>query len=155
NASWRSPGFTQTDNDPVVCVNWLDSREYVTWLSQLTGRHYRLLSEAEWEYAARAGRTTAYYTGPSITTGQANFDNAFGRTLPVGSYAANRFGLYDMAGNVWQWVEDCYEDSYEGHPNDGAPYEKSGCSERVLRGGSWFNNPRDLRSAIRADTSAT
>jgi formylglycine-generating enzyme required for sulfatase activity len=136
-------------NRPVINVSWNDAQEYVRWLSQRTGHTYRLLTEAEWEYAARAGTTSAYYTGDLISAQQANFDGGPNRTQPVGSYPANRFGLYDMAGNVWQWVEDCYDSSYAGHALDDSAYETNNCSNRVLRGGAWFSDPQDLRSAER------
>jgi formylglycine-generating enzyme required for sulfatase activity len=134
---------------PMIEVRWDDARSYVQWLSRETGRTYRLLTEAEWEYAARAGTTTAYSTGASIATSQANFNNTLGRTQTVGAYAANAFGLHDMHGNVWEWVQDCYASSYSGLPTDGSAYEASSCSLRVVRGGSWYGTPRLLRSASR------
>jgi formylglycine-generating enzyme required for sulfatase activity len=134
-------------NRPVINVSWNDAQEYVRWLSQRTGHTYRLLTEAEWEYAARAGTTTAYYTGDSISAQQASFNSS--STRPVGSYAPNNFGLYDMAGNVWQWVQDCYADSYVGHASDGSAFETGNCSDRVIRGGSWNYFPQVLRSAFR------
>ena len=138
-------------NRPVINVSWDDAQEYVRWLSQRSGRSYRLLTEAEWEYAARAGTTTPYFTGTSISTGQANFDgNNVDRTQPVGSFAANRFGLHDMAGNVWEWVEDCSMESYAGAPSDASRAVVGGaCSSRVMRGGSWRNSSPLLRSANR------
>jgi formylglycine-generating enzyme required for sulfatase activity len=168
--NWRSPGFAQTDRHPVVCVSWEDAQAYVRWLSQRTGRGYRLLTEAEWEYAARAGTTTSRWWGdgeggqcgaangadrrakqenPTWTT--ADCDDGFAYTAPVGSFAANRFGLHDMAGNAWQWVEDCWKENYQGSPTDSLVALVSGgdCSRRVLRGGSWFNTPSILRSAFR------
>jgi formylglycine-generating enzyme required for sulfatase activity len=108
----------------------------------------------EWEYAARAGTTTAYPWGAGIGTGNANCNGCGSRwdgrqTAPVGSFAPNAFGLYDMAGNVWQWVEDCYHDSYKDAPSDGSAWTARDCSRRVVRGGSWFNLSQDLRSAFR------
>jgi formylglycine-generating enzyme required for sulfatase activity len=140
---------------PVINVTWDDARRYAAWLSRMTGKSYRLLSEAEFEYAARAGTQTPYPWGDEIGRNNANcigcgskWDNR--QTAPVGSFAANRFGLYDMHGNVWQWTEDCYHKDYEGAPQDGSAWiEGADCSGRVGRGGSWLNVPRNLRSASR------
>lgn len=136
---------------PVINVSWGDAQQYVRWLSGRTGRGYRLLTEAEWEYAARAGTTTPYSFGSAISPSQANFwQSGLNRTREVGSFAANRFGLHDMHGNVWEWVEDCYRDSYAGAPSDASQAVTSGgCSARVLRGGSWINDPQVLRAALR------
>jgi len=148
--NWRSPGISQTDRDPVVCMNWDDAKAYVRWLSGKTGKDYRLLSEAEWEYAARSGTSTKYHYGNDISSDQANSKRDAGKTSPVGSYPANGFGLHDMHGNVWEWTEDCYQDSYRGTPTNGNANTGSDfCLGRVLRGGSWVSNPRNLRSAIR------
>jgi formylglycine-generating enzyme required for sulfatase activity len=140
------------DNRPVIYVSWHDAKEYVGWLSQETGKTYRLLSEAEWEYAARAGSTTAFWWGEDIGKGNANC-NACGsewdNTAPVGSFRANDFGLYDTAGNVWERVEDCWHDSYNGAPTDGSAWVDGDCSTRVLRGGSWYVGPWLVRSANR------
>jgi formylglycine-generating enzyme required for sulfatase activity len=148
---------------PVVGVSFDDARQYAAWLSSMTGATYRLPSEAEWEYAARAGTTTAYFWGEEIGEGRANcngcgsqWDNQ--QTSPVGSFKPNAFGLYDMAGNVWQWVEDCYHQSYQDPdnttaPSDGSVWTTGYCSRRVIRGGSWYNNPRGLRSAVRVGTT--
>ena len=158
---WKRPGFSQSDSHPVVCVNWEDVQAYVDWLSREAGAQYRLLSEAEWEYAARAGTTGPFHFGSTISTDQANYDGNFtygsGRkgvyreeTVPVGSFPANGFGLHDMHGNVWEWVEDCWHDSYASAPADGSVWTSGGdCSLRVLRGGSWFSSPVNLRSATR------
>ena len=150
---WRSPGFSQTDSHPVVCVSWSDAKAYVRWLSRETGEAYRLLSEAEWEYVARAGTTTAYWWGNGIGRSRANCGDGCGDsyryTAPVGSFSANPFGLYDMHGNVWEWVEDCWNGSYRGAPSDGSAWTSGDCARRVLRGGSWHFSPRGLRSAIR------
>lgn len=124
---------------PVISVSWNDAQAYVQWLSRRTGQRYRLPSEAEWEYASRAGTITAYSTGDSITTSQARFNSD--STVPVGSFRANAFGLYDMHGNVWEWVEDCYSANYDATRN---------CSYRVFRGGSWDFNLQVLRSANRS-----
>jgi formylglycine-generating enzyme required for sulfatase activity len=143
---------------PVINVNWHEARQYVAWFSKMTGQTYRLLSEAEWEYAARAGTTTAYSWGDEIGKGNANCNGCGGRwddrrlPAPVGSFAANKFGLYDMHGNVSEWVEDCWHDNYLGNPpSDGSAWA-TGCpdiSRRVIRGGSWVNDPRFLRAAGR------
>lgn len=136
---------------PVINVSWNEAQDYVAWLSRRTGRTYRLLTEAEWEYAARGGTTTPWHTGLSISPSQANFwDSRLRRTQPVGSYPANRFGLHDMAGNVWEWVEDCPQRSYAGAPADASRAVTTGaCSSRGLRGGSWVDAPHFLRSANR------
>ena len=140
---------------PVIHVGWQDAWLYVLWLARKTGKRYRLLSEAEWEYAARAGTTTPYHFGTSISPYDANFNDIEGRTVRVGSYAANAFGLHDMHGNVWEWVEDCYHDSYRGAPSDGSAWQGGSCkyfegTRYVLRGGSWLSGHGDLRSARRS-----
>ena len=152
--SWRNPGFEQTDSHPAVCVSWSDAQAYVNWLNKKTFKGYYLLSESEWEYAARAGSTTTYYWGDEIGRNNAvcsgcgsQWDNK--GTAPVGSFKPNAFGLYDMAGNVWDWTEDCYHDSYNGAPAGGSPWTSGECSFRVVRGGSWPDAPRYLRSANR------
>jgi formylglycine-generating enzyme required for sulfatase activity len=139
---------------PVINVSWADATAYVAWLSRKAGKPYRLLTEAEWEYAARGGSTTAYYWGDEIGNGNANcngcgsqWDNE--QTSPVGSFAANAFGLFDMAGNVWQWVQDCYHGNYGGAPADGSAWGSEDCKNHVIRGGSWFSFPQLLRSAGR------
>jgi formylglycine-generating enzyme required for sulfatase activity len=142
-------------NKPVINVSWNQARQYVAWLSRMTGLPYRLLTEAEWEYVARAGATTAYYWGDEIGKANANcrgcgseWDNM--QTSPVGSFRPNAFGLYDMAGNVWQWVEDCYHDHYDdATPRDGSDWSAADCYGHVLRGGSLAFGPQDLRSARR------
>jgi formylglycine-generating enzyme required for sulfatase activity len=140
---------------PVINVSWDDAQQYVAWMSTMTGRPYRLLSEAEWEYAARAGSTTAYSWGDEIGKNNANCSGCGSewdsrRTAPVGSFAPNRFGLYDMHGNVWEWVEDCLHTSYAGAPTDGSAWIAQGdCNQRVVRGGSWAGYPVGLRSALR------
>ena len=139
---------------PVINVSWDDAQEYVAWLSRQTGQTYRLLSEAEWEYVARAGTSTTYSWGNEIGSNRANcadcgsqWDND--RTAPSGSFPANAFGVHDMHGNVREWVEDCWNLSYGGTPSDGSPWRSGNCSWRVLRGGSWNFYPRSLRSAFR------
>ena len=139
---------------PVINVGWDDAQRYVAWLSKITGKTYRLLSEAEYEYTTRAGTTTVYPWGDEIGENNANcngcgspWDNR--QTAPVGSFPANGFGLHDMIGNVWEWVEDCYHDSYNGAPANGSAWTSGDCSRRVGRGGSWNNPPAGLRSAVR------
>ena len=127
---------------PVIEVNWEDAQQYVKWISAKTGEQYRLPSEAEWEYAARAGSETKYSWGNSIGKNKANCDGCGSRwdnsqTAPVASFAANAFGLYDMHGNVWEWTQDCWNGSYKGAPSDGSALLSGDCSQRVLRGGSW------------------
>ncbi len=158
NFNWRSLGFEQGSNHPAVCVSWNDAQAYLNWLKTKTGKAYRLPTEAEWEYAARAGTTTAFYTGNCINTNQANYNGNYPynncgkgvykqQTLAVGSYSANPWGLYDMAGNVWEWTCSDYAKNY----NNGA---ESKCSNnglvRIFRGGSWDDNARSLRSAYHA-----
>jgi formylglycine-generating enzyme required for sulfatase activity len=143
---------------PVINVSWDDAQQYVKWLSGRTGRPYRLLSEAEWEYAARAGSTTAYSWGDSIGENNANCDGCGSKwdgkqTAPAGSFKANAFGLHDMSGNVYEWVQDCGSANYDGAPADGSA--RSGpCTSRVLRGGSWSYDPPGLRSAHRRPSPA-
>ena len=139
---------------PVVNVSWEDTVAYTRWLSEQTGERYRLPSEAEWEYAARAGSVTAYSWGNEIGRNRANCDGCGsqwdnGQTAPVGSFGPNGWGLHDMHGNVWEWVQDCWNGRYQGAPTNGLAWERGECSQRVLRGGSSDNNPRFLRSANR------
>lgn len=140
---------------PVINISWEDAKEYVAWLSRKTGKFYRLPSEAEWEYAARAGTTTKYAFGDTINKDQARFsDGRFGKsgdgkTAEVGSYPPNAWGLYDMHGNAWEYTEDCYQLSYRGAPSNGSARLTSICPYRTLRGGSWDYLPQDLRSAVR------
>ncbi len=151
---WPEPEFSQTDRHPAVNVSWYDAQMYVEWLSEKTGLEYRLPSEAEWEYAARAGTTTARYWGESAkgAAKYAHFDAQ--ATAPVGGKKPNAFGLYDVLGNVWEWVEDCWNESYEGAPADGSAWTSGDCTRRVLRG-SWSLEPRFVRSAnrFRGDSS--
>ena len=139
---------------PVINVSWDDAKAYVTWLSRKTGKTYRLLSEAEYEYAARAGTTTSYPWGNAVGKNNANcagcgsrWDNK--QTALVGSFAPNRFGLYDMVGNVWTWAEGCYHGNYQRAATDGAAWRTADCGRRVVRGGGWGNSPVALRSAVR------
>jgi sulfatase modifying factor 1 len=183
--SWRNPGFAQSDRHPVVCVSFEDAERYAKWLSRKTGKSYRVPSEAEWEYAARAGTTTPRYWsgGDERTCRFANVKDLaavvafnFNRTdidkkdmddflkcndrhaytAPVGSFPPNAFGLYDMQGNAWQWVADCYTSNYKGAPSDGSVWKRSdddnpdgSCSTRVLRGGSWMSPPSEVGSSYR------
>ena len=143
-------------NRPVMNVSWQDAQGYVRWLSQETGQRYRLPSEAEWEYAARAGSTTTYYWGNSPSGGHANANedydwpsDGYEYTVPVGSFQRNQFGLYDMSGNVQEWVEDCWHDNYQRAPVDGSAWSGGDCGLRVLRGGSFGHTPAWVRSATR------
>ena len=155
---WRNPKFrstllSQSADEPVVCVNWLDATAYIRWLSKLTSHTYRLPSEAEWEYAARAGSTTARpwgaYPDPNhANTGadtccatQTRAGDRWPYTSPVGSFPPNAFGLYDMIGNVWQWTADCGSRGYEKN--------SASCDTHIVRGGSWFHPPQRARSASR------
>jgi formylglycine-generating enzyme required for sulfatase activity len=170
-ADWQHPGFEQTDQEPVVCVSWSDAEAYVAWLSGKTGSRYRLPSEAEYEYATRAGTSGARFWEPgdqhactyadvADSTAQRLIpggdrwtvhpcDDGHAYTAPVGSYKPNPFGLHDMLGNVWEWVEDCYHPSYEEAPSDGTAWTGKPCSQHVLRGGSWAGYPSAVRSAQR------
>lgn len=176
--SWSSLGFPQTNRDPVVCISWQDARDYAAWLSNRTGKHYRLLSEAEWEYSARGGSVSPYPWGDRLDRSRANYgaESGYGKgvadgkdrwvyTSPAGSFPANGFGLYDMNGNVLQFVEDCLSLSYDGIPVDGSAYTqsallkatgdfadlngKNSCDFRMARGGDWADPPGQLRSAFR------
>jgi formylglycine-generating enzyme required for sulfatase activity len=140
---------------PLVNIDWNDAQTYVRWLSQRTGQGYRLLSEAEWEYAARAGTTTEFATGASIAPSQANFGGQLGETRPVGSYPPNAFGLHDMHGNVAEWVEDCWNESYSGAPLNGSAWIAGDCTQHVIRGGYHWDNDYNLRSSQRHPDVAT
>jgi formylglycine-generating enzyme required for sulfatase activity len=148
------------DDRPVINVSWDDAKAYVAWLSKTTGQTYRLLTEAEREYVARAGTTTPFWWGSTITTGQANYDGNYTyasgskgeyrqKTVPVNAFKPNPWGLHQVHGNVYDWVEDCYHDSYQGAPADGSARTSGECKYHVLRGGSWGNDPQDLRAAYR------
>ncbi|MGX4640174.1 bifunctional serine/threonine-protein kinase/formylglycine-generating enzyme family protein [Massilia sp. SYSU DXS3249] len=167
---WAAPGFAQDDTHPVVGVSWGDAQLYLDWLSARTGARYRLPSEAEWEYACRAGTRTAFSFGDGIDTSLANYDGNFSwnggphgdyrrGTTPVSRFPPNPWGLHDMHGNVWEWVQDRMHDSYEGAPCDGSAWEDveqrgGDRARRILRGGCWLYNPRYLRSALRNAFSA-
>jgi len=166
--SWTAP-FPQTDRHPVVCVSWQDAKAYVAWLAERTHRPYRLLSEAEWEYAARGGTTgdryfsddprrQCAYANGADKSGVARHptwaswvpcSDGYPETAPVGSFRPNRFGLYDMIGNVDQWVEDCYQGDYAGVPVDGSPMESCAKDWHVARGGDWSMPHENLRPAGR------
>jgi formylglycine-generating enzyme required for sulfatase activity len=163
STNWRNVGFKQGDDHPVVYVSWDDAQAYIRWISQRTKKQYRLPSESEREYATRAGTQTAFWWGDSISTSQANYNGMTGLsyndspqggyrhvTVPVNSFQANPWGLYNMHGNVWEWVEDCFYEDYRGAPTDGSA-RTTGCGDgiRVLRGSSWVYYPAYLRSAYR------
>ena len=146
---------------PAINVSWQDATSYAAWLSEETGEEYRLPSESEWEYAARAGSTTRYHWGDDVGRNQANCAGCGGRwddenrTAPAGSFAANGWGLHDMHGNVWEWVQDCWHEDYARSPRGGTAWTSGGdCRRRVLRGGSWNSPPRLLRSANRSWNAA-
>ena len=158
-SDWQNPGLAQTNRDPVVCVNWQDAKAYIAWLNKKlqladTGASYRLPSEAEWEYAARAGTRTARWWGDAIGYNRANCDGCGSQwdkkqTAPVGSFSLSPFGLSDMLGNVWQWTEDCWNVNYARAPEDGAAWTIGTCESRSARGGSWTNLPWVLRCSKR------
>jgi formylglycine-generating enzyme required for sulfatase activity len=171
NRSFLMPGYAQQGNHPAVCVSWWDAQAYVDWLTRITGKSYRLASEAEYEYAARAGSTARF--GPSDNpTKLCRFANGadqsaraaglpddadymactdgYPYTAPVGSFAQNAFGLNDLIGNVWEWTADCFADDYSAAPADGAARTEAGCSARAVRGGDWFSGAALLRPAVRA-----
>jgi formylglycine-generating enzyme required for sulfatase activity/uncharacterized caspase-like protein len=164
---WRSPGFTQDGSHPVVCVSWDDAKAYADWLAKKTSKAYRLLSEAEFEYAARAGTTTPFWWGSSITPDQANYDGNYvyagggskgvyrARTVPVDSFQPNPWGLYNVHGNAYQWTADCWHNDYNGAPADGSAWITT-CNEgaRIVRGGSWYSLPMVLRAALRVRLTA-
>jgi formylglycine-generating enzyme required for sulfatase activity len=155
DANWRNPYFSQTNSQPVVCVSWNDAIAYTEWLTQQTGEHYRLPSESEWEYAARAGTDTKYWWGNDIGENRAacngcgsHWDNK--QTAPVGSFSANPFGLHDTVGNVWEWIADSWHKDYTNAPNDGRIWaEGADKNYRVLRGGSWDYYSNITRAAVR------
>lgn len=167
--SWQNPGFLQAEDHPVVCVSWNDANAYARWLSQETGERYRLLSESEWEYVARAGTRAArfwdesdsdqcdYANGADASTDlrwRAGCNDGFAETSPVGSYESNVFGLHDVLGNVWEWVEDCWNETYSGAPSTGRAWQRGDCDLRVVRGGSWDYRPQGLRFANRYGDAA-
>jgi formylglycine-generating enzyme required for sulfatase activity len=142
----------------VINISWQDAKKYVEWIARVTGKPYRLPSEAEWEYAARAGKPTAYWWGDEIGDGNASCNGCSSgpppdRTQPVNSFAANAFGLYNVHGNVWEWVEDCYHTDYGGAPSNGSAWISGDCVERVARGGGVWSPPENIRSARRLKLS--
>jgi formylglycine-generating enzyme required for sulfatase activity len=154
---WKGLG---RNDHPVINVNWDDANAYLKWLSQKTGQAYRLPTEAEREYVTRAGTATPFWWGAAISPADANYHGDFAyaggskgenrqKTMPVDSFKPNPWGLYQVHGNVWDWVEDCYHESYQGAPVDGAAWTDGDCQTRVLRGGSWTGLPRYLRAAYR------
>ncbi|MGH8242630.1 MAG: bifunctional serine/threonine-protein kinase/formylglycine-generating enzyme family protein [Steroidobacteraceae bacterium] len=165
---WRDPGFPQTSAHPATCVSWLDAVAYAAWLSQKSGHAYRLPTASEWEYAARGGADieTPWGADAAAACRSANVADAaaarrypgwtvqpcsdgFVYSAPVGSFTANAFGLKDTLGNVFEWVEDCWFDDYSGAPADGSARTGGACTERELRGGSWFTTPEHLRAQYR------
>ncbi len=139
---------------PVINVSWNDAQAYISWLKRKTGRNYHLLSEAQREYVTRAGTSSPYWWGSVISPSQANYDagsrGEFNyQTAPVDSFQPNPWGLYQVHGNVWEWTEDCWNESYEGAPTDGSAWTSGDCNSRIVRGGSWEAQPRYLRSALR------
>lgn len=160
--NWRQVGFPQADNHPVVCVSWNDAQAYAQWLSTSARKSYRLLSEAEREYAARAGSTFAFWWGENLSADRANYDTTVPgfrgsrkgdwrrATVSVDQFEANSFGLYNVHGNVWEWVQDCQHDTYTGAPVDGSAWTgRCSGTGRVLRGGAWVGDPAGLRATSR------
>src|SRR6516225_10209840 len=164
-------GYTPSDEGwgrgrrPVINVSWDDANTYAGWLSRKTGKTYRLLSEAEREYVTRAGTTTPFWWGTSISTQQANYNGNYTygtgakgvsrrQTVLVDSFQPNSWGLYQVHGNVWEWTEDCWHNNYFGAPSDGAAWTSGDCSDRVIRGGAWYFYPWLLRAAFRLGNSA-
>lgn len=155
--SWHEPKEPQADNHPVICVSWNDANAYTRWLSEQSGKKYRLPTEAEWEYAARAGTTTRYSWGDTFIEQRANCwgcapNQTSGWTLPVGSFAPNTFGLYDMQGNVWEWTASEWHEVYDGREQQITSLgHNSGV--RSIRGGGWFNGEPDIRPANRGSVA--
>lgn len=167
-ANFKNPGYAQSDNSPAVCISWNDAVAYAEWLSNKTGKHYRLPTEAEFEYATRAGTNSSYYWGDdaaqvcryanaadqSLKRAQSNFtdvadcDDGYVYTAPVGSYQPNTFGLYDMIGNAWEWTADCPHTDADVLPSDGSAYTQDNCEQHVRRSASWFRLGSVQRSAL-------
>jgi formylglycine-generating enzyme required for sulfatase activity/tRNA A-37 threonylcarbamoyl transferase component Bud32 len=166
--NWNDVGYKQTATHPVVCLSWREATDYAKWLSQSTGQKYRLPSESEWEYAARAGADAATPWGDIATAacGSANIadetaahqfpgwealpcSDGYVYTAPVGSFTPNAFGLYDMLGNAFEWVQDCWHPNYQGAPSDGSAWMSGECAEHPLRGGSWFTSPEQVGTSAR------
>jgi formylglycine-generating enzyme required for sulfatase activity len=162
-ASWRNPGFDQGDDEPVTCVSYYDGAAYARWLSQKTGATYRIPSEAEWEHAVRGGTNSSYPWGEALGIGNANCDGGVEgpprlRTTPGGAFPPNGFGLYDVVGNVWKWLEDAWNPTYVGAPTDGSAWREGVTVLKGRRGGSWFNvhaaRPGDVRAPHRLRSAA-
>ncbi|MEM7082956.1 MAG: SUMF1/EgtB/PvdO family nonheme iron enzyme [Pseudomonadota bacterium] len=173
NLSWRAPGFEQTDNHPVTCVSWHDAKAFIRWLNQRRDATFRLPTEAEWEYAARAGSTQTHYFDlensafchhanvadqsalkdyPSFSVVQC--DDGFTRTSPVAHFQANPWGVYDLYGNVWEWVEDCWNTHYKEAPIQGEAWLDGDCGRRGFRGGGYGDIENFARSALRNRANA-
>ena len=166
-ADWREPGFAQTDDDPVVCVSWQDAQAYLAWLNGKHRLRLRLPSEAEWEYAARAGapgarpwaatEASCAHANGADATAKKRFaewsavpcEDGYVHTAPVGRFAGNAFGLQDTIGNVWEWAADCWAPTLDGAPGQAQPRGAGDCAKRPIRGGGWTNDARMLRSAAR------
>jgi len=158
DASWKNPYFEQTDEHPVVCVSWNDAQAYIKWLNEKTNETYRLPTEAEWEFSCRAESKTKWHFGDdeSKLKDYAWYDEKDGKgTKPVGKKLPNQWGLYDMHGNVWEWCLDDYVDNYENTPRDGSENIEAKKEYKSLRGGSWYSDAFDLRSAFRDWSSPT
>lgn len=175
--SWRNPGFPQNDAHPAVCVSWEDANAYAQWLSVRTGKRYRLMTEAEWEYSARAGTASSrfwdpeggsaclYANGADIQTASGMVEaggwpfspcnDGYVHTAPAGSFKANAFGLHDMLGNAAEWTADCWNGNHEGAPSNGAARIDGDCYLRVVRGGAWDEGPVSMRSAYRVGSPVT
>lgn len=174
--SWRDPGYGRLpkDDEPVACVSWDDAKAYVSWLRTVTGQPYRLLTEAEWEYVARAGSVSAFPWGDDpaqaclygnvhdrsaatlgFSAAIADCDDGYTQIAPVGRFRANGFGAHDFVGNVWEWVEDCYEMPYGAMPADGSAQQTNGCDRRSVRGGGWRSDISRQRPTFRGRDPAT
>ena len=174
--SWRNSPANTSSSSPVTCVSWNDAKAYVDWLSEETGKAYRLPTEAEFEFVIRSGSTSRFAWGDdfdggcafanyadrnvdtlstSIRVPSARCDDGFAHVASVGQYTANAFGLFDAAGNVAEWAEDCKTENYEAAPVDGAPDLSGDCSRRILRGGDWFSNEGSMRASFRNVSSRT
>jgi formylglycine-generating enzyme required for sulfatase activity len=164
--SFRDPGYPQTGSHPASCLSWHDAKAYVAWLSKRTGKAYRLLSEAEWEYVARAGTTTPFWWGASISSSEANYNGRYTyaggpesefrkRAVSADSFKPNPFGLYQVYGNVAEWTEDCWNNNYRGAPTDGSAWTRGDCANRAVRGGYWSDVPWVLRSAARYNMASS
>jgi formylglycine-generating enzyme required for sulfatase activity len=148
------------ENTPVRDVSWDDAQQYAKWLSKLSGKSYRLPTEAEWEYAARGGTSTQYWWGEQMRAGNANCKGCgqpWNQDGPasVGSFGANPYGLHDVNGSVWEWVSDCWHNSYKGAPSDGRSWDQQNCRDRVIRGGSWRDGESYMLSSTRFKYSAS